>query len=64
MDFFCEIEIVPGPLACFETEIVPAALTGCFTVFLGAPNEPNPPIPATPLVVAFLTGAFLTTGGF
>lgn len=63
--FFCdEIEIVPGPLACFVTEMVPAALAGCLTVFLGAPNEPNPPIPATPLGVAFLTGAFFATGGF
>jgi len=63
VDFFGEeIEMVPGPRALFATEIVPAALAGCFTVFLLAPNEPNPPIPATAPLLDFFTGAFFGDG--
>jgi hypothetical protein len=49
-----EMEMVPA-----LTGRVPCGLTGCaLTVFFGAENDPNPPIPATPPVLAgFLTGA-------
>jgi hypothetical protein len=57
-------EIVPGPLACFVTEMVPEALAGGVVAFFGAPKEENPPIPAIAVGVDFFTGAFLSAGGF
>lgn len=59
-----ESEIVPGPLACFVTEMVPEALAGGVVAFFGAPKEENPPIPEIAVGVDFFTGAFFSTGGF
>lgn len=59
-----ESEIVPGPLTCFVTEMVPEALAGGVVAFFGAPIEENPPIPEIAVEVDFFTGAFFSTGGF